>query len=881
MSRFLSHLKQHPYWLAAILPVLIMLGYYIGCHVYPFGNSSLLTVDLGQQYIDFYSYFRQTILGHPDQFLYSFNKALGGDMLGVFAYYLMSPFNFILLFFPKSMLDTGIVALTLLKYGSAGLTMCYYLKKRGLTGWWLPALSISYALSGWMLANQLNIMWLDAVIFLPLVCAALDSIDHHPLRYSLLLALTLIVNYYMGYMICLFLIGYFGFTLVRDWTSVKHGFKRIGQFIWSSLLGGALSAWLLLPTFFQLTQSKGTYTVTKVHWKFEYQPLKILSKFITGSFNFDQMPSGYPNIFVGSVALILAILYFTNKHFSWQERLFSLLWSGFLTISMMFEPLDLLWHGMQFPVWYPYRFSFVVTFWLIMLAGRQLTRMDDGIAIWQLVLLLVVIIGICGYVLVNLDSFGFLTPTQLVITGSAMMLTLIFLSVNSDQSHITPLILFFLLFAEMTLNVVFTLNQLSYVSHSDYHTYTESLRAAAAKIPSSDQDFYRVGKTVLRTKNDAMQIGYNGTDQFNSMFEPAVPAFYGKIGQPAGDGFVAYTSGTLISDALLDIKYWISPRTDGDPLLQHAFLPTVASRPDLNLYTKRGQTSNLTLHQNPYALGIGFVASQNILKTRLFSDAPLANQEMMLNALTGQKAYSVLFSNVALSAPKTKGVSAAKATTGTTYTKKPIAKTATVTYTFKATTNDPYYLTLGSSFTDNLVSLTLNGEAVPIYDTFRDTVVLNVTPKQLNQTQKLTFTLNKSSAWFKDVALYRLDQAAATAEINQLAANPLVVTHHNAHSLSGTVNVRENNQLLMTTIPKAKGWTVTVDGKVVKPRTTVGLFMAVKLAKGQHKVQFTYWPPMLNLGLLISGIAALLTGLISVMSYRPGRHSYHRATRKS
>ncbi len=173
-------------------------------------------------------------------------------------------------------------------------------EKRGLTGWWLPALSISYALSGWMLANQLNIMWLDAVIFLPLVCAALDSIDHHPLRYSLLLALTLIVNYYMGYMICLFLIGYFGFTLVRDWTSVKHGFKRIGQFIWSSLLGGALSAWLLLPTFFQLTQSKGTYTVTKVHWKFEYQPLKILSKFITGSFNFDQMPSGYPNILLAA-----------------------------------------------------------------------------------------------------------------------------------------------------------------------------------------------------------------------------------------------------------------------------------------------------------------------------------------------------------------------------------------------------------------------------------------------------------------------------------------------------------------------------------------------------------------------------------------------------
>ncbi|WP_054669836.1 YfhO family protein [Lentilactobacillus senioris] len=48
----------------------------------PFGQSSILTVDLGQQYIDFFAYFKHTLLTDPSGFLYSFSKGLGGDMLG-------------------------------------------------------------------------------------------------------------------------------------------------------------------------------------------------------------------------------------------------------------------------------------------------------------------------------------------------------------------------------------------------------------------------------------------------------------------------------------------------------------------------------------------------------------------------------------------------------------------------------------------------------------------------------------------------------------------------------------------------------------------------------------------------------------------------------
>ncbi len=89
--RLINYLKRHPLLVAFFLPIIIMsIYFFVGRHVYPFGNGSLLTVDLGQQYIDFYAYFRQTVFGHPGQLFYAWNNALGGDAFGTWAYYLLS-----------------------------------------------------------------------------------------------------------------------------------------------------------------------------------------------------------------------------------------------------------------------------------------------------------------------------------------------------------------------------------------------------------------------------------------------------------------------------------------------------------------------------------------------------------------------------------------------------------------------------------------------------------------------------------------------------------------------------------------------------------------------------------------------------------------------
>ena len=90
------------------LPVLLMGGYFAYRGMAPFGSSSILTVDLGQQYVDFFSYLRSTLLHHPTSIFYSFSKGLGGEMWGTNAYYLFSPLNLILLPFAGKFLSAGI-----------------------------------------------------------------------------------------------------------------------------------------------------------------------------------------------------------------------------------------------------------------------------------------------------------------------------------------------------------------------------------------------------------------------------------------------------------------------------------------------------------------------------------------------------------------------------------------------------------------------------------------------------------------------------------------------------------------------------------------------------------------------------------------------------
>jgi len=65
-------IKQFKYEIAAMLiPVIIMLIIFAGIGMIPFGEKSILTIDMNGQYVSFFSYFREMLKGERGLF-YSF-----------------------------------------------------------------------------------------------------------------------------------------------------------------------------------------------------------------------------------------------------------------------------------------------------------------------------------------------------------------------------------------------------------------------------------------------------------------------------------------------------------------------------------------------------------------------------------------------------------------------------------------------------------------------------------------------------------------------------------------------------------------------------------------------------------------------------------------
>lgn len=859
-------------WLSFLIPALLMGGYFAFRGMAPFGNSSILTVDLGQQYVDFFAYFRSTLLHHFDTFFYSFSKDLGGDMLGVFAYYLMSPLNLLLLFFPGKFLTSGILLLLVLKYGLAGLSFAWLLLKTKLqAGIRVLGFATAYALMGWMIANQLNLIWLDVLILLPPIVWGLIKLvtENKPWPYIIWFTVLLIDNYYMAWMVALFTIMFMLWQLSQQQLGWHIAWRRFVKYIGSSVLSVFLASFLLVPTFYSLTQTKGTYTEQTMHFKFEYFPFKMLGKLIPGSFNFDQMPDGEPNLFIGSLLTIAFVLYLFDHRHSLKNRITTGLLTIFFIFSLCFEPLNLLWHAGQFPVWYPYRFSFLVSFLMLWLAAHTLTT-DFHLTWRQLIPTVIVIAGIYTYLGLNLASFSYLSWNQLLISIGLCAIGLVWLLIPRYHSPLLYDLVFVLLVgSEVVTNGYTSLNNISYVTQNSFGAYTTQLNKTVKAIQTRDHGFYRIGQTFMRTKDDPMQADYASGSHFGSTLEPSIPSFMGSIGQPDGDGFVTYTNGTQVSDSLLNMRYFMTsqPTQNIVGLRSNAsILPAVSNKPDLNRQTTVSSDSLTATTKNNSALSIAFGASDKIASLNLKTNDPVARQSQIYQTLANDQSNNSLFTVQNFDHVTFTNVQSASKITGTIFTKQDLIKPAEIKMTFTPKTNESYYLTFGPNLDSDNGTYYLNGKKLTQYPTFRNTVVINVASKQKGEPVTLTFKLKRQTLWMQNVSLYKLNQSHFDRLKKQLKSESLHVTNHSNTKINGTVTITRPHQILMTTIPYSAGWHAKVDGKSVKIKKTIKTFLAIPITKGKHTVQLTYRPPYLITGISIS--VASVVGITAYLSFK-------------
>ena len=116
-----------------------------------------------------------------------------------------------------------------------------------------------------------------------------------------------------------------------------------------------------------------------------------------------------------------------------------------------------------------------------------------------------------------------------------------------------------------------------------------------------------------------------------------------------------------------------------------------------------------------------------------------------------------------------------------------------------------------------------------------------------------------SSIKFNDVVFYTLDKDNFEKQIEVLQNhNSLNIEKFNIDYIKGSVNVENDNEILYTSIPLDKGWTVKVDGKKVDKVEIFNSLIGIELSKGEHVIEFTYVPRGLYAGGFVSIVSLFL-----------------------
>ena len=199
-KKFLDVIKKNKWILLTfILSTFSMIVIYTLQKISPFGNNSVLDVDFYHQYGPLLNELYDR-LKHGQGILYSFNTGGGIAFYRNFANYLSSPFNIVMFLFKKENIVVSFSIIIALKVIFGSVTMCYYLKNTFKNNnFLLCVFSILYAFSGYFCAYYWNIMWLDGMVFLPLIMLGINKIvdEKKPVFYTIALAIMLFSNYFI------------------------------------------------------------------------------------------------------------------------------------------------------------------------------------------------------------------------------------------------------------------------------------------------------------------------------------------------------------------------------------------------------------------------------------------------------------------------------------------------------------------------------------------------------------------------------------------------------------------------------------------------------------------------------------------------------------
>lgn len=630
-----SFVHEYAYLLlCGAIPALLVYLIYFARGVHPFGDGCVLVLDLNGQYVWFFEALRNFAAGDAD-LLYSFSRALGGEFLGIYAYYLASPLSFLVCLFPQDRMLEALLALFMLKAALCGVTFGYYIHKTvdRLNRFSIVLFSSCYALCGYAVIQQDNTMWIDALIWLPLITLGIESVIKYGKfkLYTVSLAIALFSNYYIGWMLCIYCLIYFFFYYFAHAESFENNpFREKLHFLRSllrmalySVIAIGIAAVILLAAFYSLNFGKTTFTNPSWELAIKFDLLEFLYKLLPSSYD-TVRPEGLPFVYCGIMTVLLIPSYFLSKRFSMRQKIFSALFIIVMLASFSINVVDLIWHGFQNPNWLNHRYSFMLSFYLCVLACRTFTHFEE-ISLKTCAATGGLIALVCVILQTYTDE-KYVTPDDFTCIYLSLAFLFIYLLVmallrTSSNKQLVSFTLLIVVLLELFLNASFSYEaknkDVGFSKYSYYNDFLDKTRPMVNDVLESDTSFYRMEKTFFRRTNDNMALNIRGLSGSTSTLNKETIRGLYEMGYASKSHWSKYVGGTPVNDSLLGIKYLIADKNHESYGLYYNKLDTYTYE------NKDKTTSTYVTYQNPYALSIAYGVSDSVLTFPMgFVEAP-------------------------------------------------------------------------------------------------------------------------------------------------------------------------------------------------------------------------------------------------------------------
>lgn len=351
-----------------------------------------------------------------------------------------------------------------------------------------------------------------------------------------------------------------------------------------------------------------------------------------------------------------------------------------------------------------------------------------------------------------------------------------------------------------------------------------------------------------------MQFNYSGLSHFSSSEKSFVRTFMEKLGFKNHGNYTYYNKGnTAASDCLFGVKYILNKDVE-------------FKKPYKPIFTY----NNIDVYKNPFALPVGFGVSSDILKLNdnFNGKSPFDNQNYLFECMSGEKRAN-LFNFVEPLDMYTENLAQNNLDSSTKFRKIDTSKEAYIYYKVKVPNADNFYAYFSTDPTNPFKSPEIKEATLYINDKPSSAYSLEdgfncILPLSFNNGDDITFKikLNEDSFVLNNVNFCYENTDILKDYYSTLSKETFNAEKVTSSHIKGTINIENNNRLLLLSIPYEKGWKINIDGVKTEKIRINNTLIAVYIDSGNHYIDMRYTPD----GLIFGSAISIIT-LITFLSY--------------